>query len=332
MTSSFLLTGAMMEKIRRIIGMVSVIALLVLCGYSESPAGVESYEPGTHKHKLDLRVLGFRRSYLIHIPKNYDRAEAQPLVVALHGAFSTAEEMEEETGLSELADKEGFLVLYPNGITLFGWLQHWNAGHCCGRAMKDRVDDLGFVSMVIDEVREHFNVDPSRIYMVGYSNGGMLAYLFAAQKPETLAAVAVIAATIGSRPSPSEPEVRIPPARAPVPVMAVHGREDDSVPYEGGSLRNDGHLYVSVKESTEFWLEANHVSPAPQREEMMAGRVVKDRWGAPGSDQEVILYTLEGWKHTVPTKHFTKKLPGNDPLKDFHATDLIWDFFKSHHR
>jgi poly(3-hydroxybutyrate) depolymerase len=114
--------------------------------------------------------------------------------------------------------------------------------------------------------------------------------------------------------------------------MAGHGREDDSVPYEGGSLRNDGHLYVSVKESTEFWLEANHVSPAPQREEMMAGRVVKDRWGAPGSDQEVILYTLEGWKHTVPTKHFTKKLPGNDPLKDFHATDLIWDFFKSHHR
>jgi hypothetical protein len=78
MTSSFLLTGAMMEKIRRIIGMVSVIALLVLCGYSESPAGVESYEPGTHKHKLDLRVLGFRRSYLIHIPKNYDRAEARP--------------------------------------------------------------------------------------------------------------------------------------------------------------------------------------------------------------------------------------------------------------
>jgi polyhydroxybutyrate depolymerase len=332
MISSFLLTRAMMEKGRRIIGMVSVMVLLVLCGYSESPAGVASYEPGTHKHKLDLRVLGFRRSYLIHIPKNYDRAEARPLVVALHGAFSTAEEMEEETGLSELADREGFLVLYPNGITLFGWLQHWNAGHCCGRAMKDRVDDLGFVSTVIEEVREHFRVDPSRIYMVGYSNGGMLAYLFAAQKPETLAAVAVIAGTIGSSPSPSEPEVRIPPARAPVPVMAIHGREDDSIPYEGGSIKNEGHSYVSVKESMEFWLKANQVPTSPQREEMIGGRVVKETWKAWESDQEVILFTLEGWKHTIPTKYFTKKLPENDPLKDFHATDIIWDFFKSHHR
>jgi len=123
--------------------------------------------------------------------------------------------MEEETGLSDLADREGFLVVYPNGITLFGWFQHWNAGHCCGRAMKDQVDDVGFISTVIEEVRRDFRVDPSRIYMVGYSNGGMLAYLFAAQEPETLAAVAVIGATIGSSPSPSQPEVRIPPARRP---------------------------------------------------------------------------------------------------------------------
>jgi polyhydroxybutyrate depolymerase len=332
MRSISFLTRAMMEKGRWIMGMSSVIATFVLCGYCGSQAAVDSYEPGTHKFKLDQRVMGFRRSYLIHIPKNYDQAKARPLVVALHGAFSTAKEMEEWTGLSELADQEGFLVLYPNGITLFGWLQHWNAGHCCGRAMQNGVDDLGFVSRVIDEVRERFNVDSSRIYMVGHSNGGMLVHLFAAQKPETLAAVVVIAGTIGSRPSPSEPEVRIPHARGPVPIMAIHGREDDSVPYEGNRLRNNGPLYVSVKESMEFWLEANQNSSAPQREVMMAGRVIKDTWKAPKIDQEVILLTLEGWKHDLPTKNFTKKLPGNDPLKDFHATDMIWDFFKSHPR
>ena len=330
MTATSLLVGAIMEKVGRIMGTVGMIGLLLLCGQCKSPAASRNYEPGTHKRKLDFRVLGFRRSYLIHIPKNYKRAEARPLVVALHGAFSTAEEMEEETGLSELADKEGFLVLYPNGITLFGWLQHWNAWHCCGRAMKDRVDDLGFVAMVIDEVCEHFNVDPSRIYMVGYSNGGMLAYLFAAQRPETLAAVAVIAATIGSRPS--EPEVRIPLARAPVPVLVMHGREDDRVPYEGGSSGKNGHVYVSVKESIDFWLQADRASTVPQREERSGGRVIKETWKGRDGDQEVVLYTLEGWNHTIPTRFFTEKLPANDPLKDFDGTEIIWDFFKDHHR
>ncbi len=331
-SSSFRSKAATKVKGWRTIATAAMICVISLCGCSKNPSGAESYETGTHKRELDLRVLGFHRSYLIHVPKNFNRAEARPLVVALHGAFSTAEEMEQETGLSDLADREGFLVVYPNGITLFGWFQHWNAGHCCGRAMKDGVDDVGFISKVIEEVHRDFRVDPLRIYMVGYSNGGMLAYLFAAQKPETLAAVAVIGATVGSSSSSSEPEVRIPPARAPVPVIAVHGREDDSIPYEGGSHTKNGHSYVPVKESMEFWLKANRIATVPQREMMMAGRVVKDTWGAPGSDQEVILYTLEGWKHTIPTTYFTNKLPEGDPLKDFDATEIIWDFFKSHHR
>ncbi len=79
-------------------------------------------------------------------------------------------------------------------------------------------------------------------------------------------------------------------------------------------------------------MKANQISTASQREEMMAGRVIKDTWKAQTSDREVILYTLEGWKHTIPTKYFTKKLPENDPLRNFHATDIIWDFFKNHHK
>jgi polyhydroxybutyrate depolymerase len=311
---------------------VAIITSLLLHGCAGSPAGVENDDSGTHKRKLDLRVLGFHRSYLIHVPMNYNRAESRPLVVALHGAFSTAAEMEKETGLSDLADRDGFLVVYPNGITLFGWFQHWNARHCCGKAMEDGVDDLGFISTVIEEVCRNFQVDASRIYMVGYSNGGMLAYLFAAQKPELLAAVAVIAATIGSSPSSDQPEMLIPPAQASMPVLVIHGREDNRIPYEGGSERKNGRSYVSVKDSMEFWLKADRIATAPQREEMMGGRVIKEIWGVPGSNREVVLYTLEGWKHTIPTKYFTKKLPENDPLKNFSATDIIWDFFKNHRK
>jgi len=72
--------------------------------------------------------------------------------LALHGAFGTAGTMERQSGFSELADREGFVVAYPNGIGLFGHLQHWNAGHCCGRAEMDRVDDVGFLRYVIRDV------------------------------------------------------------------------------------------------------------------------------------------------------------------------------------
>jgi polyhydroxybutyrate depolymerase len=293
---------------------------------------LDAPSPGTYEHVLKTRVLGFRRSYLIHIPAGYDGNKALPLVVALHGGFGTARKMEEETGLSELADKEGFFVLYPNGMTLFGRLQHWNAGHCCGIAMRRDVDDVGFVSQAIDQICSRLKVDTARIYMVGYSNGGMLAYLFAAERSEVLAAFAVIAASIGSRSSPSAPERVIPPPRSPVPLIAFHGLEDDLVPYAGGRRGNQGHLYVSVNESMAFWVKANCGSPAPVRERKIEGNIMKDTWSAREGRKEVVLYSLEGWNHPLPSRRHTHALPEAHSLRDFDATETLWAFFKSHHR
>lgn len=309
------------------------VSLLVLSACSENYPGFDAIRPGTYEHKLNSRVYGFRRSYLLHIPKGYDHSTPLPLVVALHGGFRTAKQMEEESGFSELADQEGFIVLYPDGISFFGWLQHWNAGHCCGLAMKKEIDDVGFVSQVIEQACQRLKVDRSRIYLAGYSNGGMLAHLFAAQKPEIPAAVAAIAATIGSQPSPSEPEMRIPPARGPVPIIMLHGREDDVVPYERGNFSHGWrHGYVSVKESVSFWIKANQVALLPKKEKMMGGRVLKETWAGKNKGGEVVLYTLEGWKHSLPTKTHTQKLAETDPLKGFHATANIWEFFKKHRR
>jgi polyhydroxybutyrate depolymerase len=312
-------------------GLAIVALLTTLTSCAATFPGYMTLEPGTYEHNLDMRISGFRRSYLIHIPKGYNPARPAPLVVALHGAFSTARKMEAETGLSELADRAGFITLYPNGITLFGLFQHWNAGHCCGKAMKDQVDDVGFVSSVIDQARVHLNVDSRRIYVVGYSNGAMLAYLVAAKRPETLAAVAAIASTIGSRPSPSEPEARIPTPSAPVPAIAFHGREDDNIPYDGGDpSRTQGHLYVSVTESMNFWAKSNRCATPATAERLMDGRVLRETWTGSQRDGEVILYTIEGWKHDLPTHYYTDRLPATDPLNGFHATDIIWDFFKRH--
>jgi len=103
----------------------------------------------TYKNKVDMRVRGSRRSYLIHVPPAHNSQQPLPLVVVIHGAFETAKDMEKRTGFSDLADQEGFVAVYPNGFGLFGLLQHWNAGHCCGKAAADDIDDVGFLKQAI---------------------------------------------------------------------------------------------------------------------------------------------------------------------------------------
>jgi polyhydroxybutyrate depolymerase len=105
------------------------------CATSLSKDHVEG--GNTYKNAVDLRINGFRRTYLVHIPSGYKPETPLPLVVVIHGAFDTAEGMEKFSRFSQLADREGFMVLYPNGMGILGFLQHWNAGHCCGKAADD---------------------------------------------------------------------------------------------------------------------------------------------------------------------------------------------------
>ena len=95
--------------------------------------------PRTFKNTVDIEINGFRRTYLVHVPTGYTPDIPLPLVVVIHGAFDTAQGMERVSGFSLLADREGFIVLYPNGMGILGFLQHWNAGHCCGKAADDQV-------------------------------------------------------------------------------------------------------------------------------------------------------------------------------------------------
>jgi len=287
---------------------------------------------GTYKQFMDVRVGGFRRNYLVHVPEGYDGTEALPLVVVLHGGFSSARKMAKQSGFSQLANREGFLVAYPNGIGLFGLLRHWNSGHCCGKARKKAIDDVEFVSNVIGEVVGSLRVDKSRIYLVGHSNGGMLVHRFAAEKAEMVAAIAPVSATIGGLPSAEEPEWRVPTPGAPVPVLTIHGRADEHVPYNGG---HGEHSYgtiqtISVQDSLEFWVENNECDPTPRSELLYEGLVVRRVWTDCARDTEVVLYTLEDWGHDWPGGPFIDPLAADDPLRAFDAAETIWDFLQRH--
>ncbi len=311
--------------------MVGWAIATIAFGTAIPPLAAKSSRPpipiaaGTHRVLIDQRVSGVRRSYYIHVPAGHDGTTPLPVVVALHGAFSTARKFERESGFSRLADREGFLVVYPQGIGLGDLFRHWNSGHCCGKARTLNLDDVGFALAAVDDVARRNPVDRSRLYVVGHSNGGMLAYRIAAERPEVVAAVAVASATIGGIPGDGEPEWSVPRPSRPVPVLAFHGRSDENVPYDGGraSQSRGKSSTVSVARSVGQWVEADGCDKTPRVAMTQGGRVERRSWSGCGEGAEVVLYSLVGWGHDWPK---------GDPFPGFDAAEIIWKFFQSHRR
>ena len=307
---------------------VAVIGCATTSQYSPTLAGT------TIKRKTKISYNGVARSYRLHIPSEYQPQVAVPLVIVVHGAFSTAKRIEEQTGFSALADSVGFAVSYPNGIGIFGLLQHWNAGHCCGKAAADNVDDIGFIDETIADARAFMNIDPSRIYMVGFSNGGMLTHRYGSERAATLAAIAPVSGPLGSRVAPDRPEWRVPPPQALLPVIILHGTGDENVPFNGGASADDpdGRQYVSAQESAEFWVEQNRCDPLPVKMKQREGSVTVTAWIGCSDGAAVDLYALQDWYHQWPGPYFTDQLDPKDPLHGFDAAEVIWRFFESHKR
>jgi polyhydroxybutyrate depolymerase len=209
------------------------LALLVLLA---SPAAAESFGTG-----------GAERYYRLHLPPGEGDP---PLVVVLHGIGDDVEHFAAETGFDEVADRNGFAVLYLEGA---GSGHGWNAGFCCGSAARDGVDDVAFVLALVAAID---GVDHRRVFLAGMSNGGMLAYRIAAEHPERIAGFAAGAAAIGGTGRDGTPRYSIPLPSLPVPAMIVHGMKDPYVLYAGGvssMLHIPGRRNASVAEALALW-------------------------------------------------------------------------------
>jgi len=312
-----------------------VLLAMDLAGCATTSKKDAPHHGATLDRKMDIRAGGFRRSYRVHVPEGYTPDRPWPLVVVIHGAFSTAREMEKHSRFSELADREGFIALYPNGMGLFGLLQHWNAGHCCGKAARDQVDDVGFVMAALGDVRKQLHVDPRRIYAVGFSNGGMLVHRLAAEKPDVWAAVAPLAGSVGGRKDAEHPWWRVSDPAVPVSVLLMHGLRDDQIPYLGGTVggKPGAREYLSAEESAQFWARSDGCEDPPETREMMKGTVTLHVWKNCRDHTEVELYTLKEWGHVWPGRPFTTEAlePGN-PFLEFDAAEITWQFFQKHAR
>jgi len=276
---------------------------------------------------------GYARSYRVHVPESYRPGTPAPLVVVVHGAFSDSATMEKHTGFSALAEREGFVVAYPDGIGLLGFLQHWNAGHCCGKAAEDGIDDVGFITAMIGQIGGSIDVDPRRVFMVGFSNGAMLTHRIAAERPELLAAIAPLAGAIGSSPGSGASPWQMPVPRASVPVIMFHGLDDERIPYSGDTAEDaGGYGFSAVEEATRFWSTNNRCVSHGRAPYQPVPGVTVDSWSGCENDATVELYSMSGWGHRWPGRFFTDRMGPQSALHGFDAAEIIWSFFQRHRR
>ncbi|MGE5184066.1 MAG: alpha/beta hydrolase family esterase [Acidobacteriota bacterium] len=191
---------------------------LVACGPPPAPA-----------HAPDGSALVAARPYELHVPPSYDAAHPAPLVLLLHGFTDSAKIQDAYFRVTEVADREGFLVALPDGTKDAGGNEFWNADDACCDFGGTHVDDVAYLGAVLDDAERRYRIDPARVYVLGHSNGGFMAYRLACELAPRIAAVAAHAGAPWLDASKCRPAAR-------VSLAAIYGDADSLVHYGGGAL------------------------------------------------------------------------------------------------
>jgi polyhydroxybutyrate depolymerase len=272
-----------------------------------------------------MYAAGELRTYLLHIPAHYDTIRQAPLVIVLHGHGESASNFEKYTGMSDKADQEGFIAVYPQAL---GDPSDWHTAI----DGPSRRDDIAFVRNIIDLLERKYRIDHRRIYAAGHSNGGIMVYRLASTLSDKLAAVGVTAGSIGMVDDKGD-TLRIAPPSHPVSVIHFHGVADPSVPYSGGPESDGPGNIVSVRNTIGFWINADNCDPSKVTRSISDDRnVIIDKYQSCNKNTAVVLYTIIDGTHRWPGDDVPwYTLPGRDD-SDVVATDVMWDFFAAHPR
>lgn len=278
-----------------------------------------------------IQVSGIERSYLLHVPPSLPKDKPSPLVVVFHGGGGTGKNGDRFTGFSKLADREGFIVVYPNGLN-----KGWNDGRLTEQVQSQRnnVDDIGFVAALLKHLESEHNIDPKRVYATGPSNGGIFSNLVGAKMSDQFAAIAPVIG--GMAPSVAE---NFHPSQ-PISVLMINGTADPLVPFEGGKVNAFGQErgeIIPTSATVQKWVAHDDCNPKPEIHEVPdrdpndGTRASFAVFSGGRNNTEVIAYTIEGGGHTWSggSQYLPEAMIGR-VCRDFDATEVIWEFFKSH--
>ena len=270
---------------------------------------------------------GRTRSFLVH---DFSHGANAPVVIVLHGGGGNAANAVTMTGFDRIAQREQLIAVYPNGTSGRdgGRLLTWNAGHCCAAAMDAHVDDVGFVSAIIDTLVAGHRADRSRIYVTGMSNGAMMTHRLGRELSTKIAAIApVVGAVFGDEPPPA----------APVPAFIIVGAEDHTVPGAGGPLQlrlflggrsaADRRVAPAIDQAT-YWATANGCGQAARRQTRTSTVL---EWTTCTSGAPVVFHTVTGNGHAWPGGQ-PGRAGADRPAADFDAAEAMWSFFNGRAR
>lgn len=249
-------------------------------------------------HKASISIGDMQRTFLSYSPAGLK--PGAPLLVVLHGRGIDSARMRVFTGFQfdRLADQYRFAVVYPDGYD--------NAWNDCRKAASTsakvkNVDDVGFLRALVDHMQREHEIDTARVYAMGYSNGGQMAFRLIAEQPEMLAGLAIAGANL-----PQQEDLLCPFSQLVPPMMLVSGTADSIIPYNGGEVslfgrRNSGSV-ISSQSTAEFFAaqslaQEHHRAPSVK---VTDGTAVEMQTWSKNGHQRIVLYSIKGGGHVIP--------------------------------
>ncbi len=301
------------KRILRVIGVILAVPVVLVMalglGYTLS-----------NRTNGTLISSGVQRKYLLYVPPSYDPATPTPLVITIHGFAQWPANQRGVSQWNPLADEYGFIVVYPSGT---GFPKRWGA-HGTADSLNPQMEDITFISDLIDKLESEYNIDPTRIYANGLSNGGGMSYLLACELSERIAAIGTVA---GAHLYPLD---KCRPTYT-VPMIVFHGTDDQIVPYYGGRSGPFDVPFPVIPDWVAQYAAQNGCATTP--DELPAqGEVTGRRYGSCNADTEVLFYTVHGGGHTWPGSNFLPKAIVGHATQDIDATRVMWAFFQQYTR
>ena len=264
----------------------------------------------------------YNRTYELYRPSGWDRLKNMPLVLLLHGAGGDAQGMEKLTGFIAIAEREKFVLVYPEGID-----NQWNDG----RGRNELVNDVAFISKLIDFMVMEFSIDKNKVYIAGMSNGGFMTMRLACELADKITAVAAVASTVDSAVDANCE------TNKPMPVMLFAGDKDKLVPLKGGIVpRLPNSVLLSQNALAEKWARRNGCNPKPTITDLPEPNhdgttVTKTVYNNGKNNTEVVSYLIHNGGHTWPGGYqYLPPILIGKTTKELNASEVIWEFFKRH--